>query len=215
MLNLTFPSQLKEVLVLGAHCDDVEIGCGGTLAALVRARPEVRVNVVVFSGDSVRAPETRAALGALMPSDNLHYEVLEFRDGFFPVEWSSIKERFESLKKRCNPDLVLTHQERDRHQDHRTVCELTWNTFRNHTILEYEIPKYDGDLGQPNVFSPLDVECARLKVDSLLKCFISQRDKRWFTADLFSSLMRLRGMECNAQSGFAEAFYARKLRVSF
>jgi LmbE family N-acetylglucosaminyl deacetylase len=215
MLSFPAPAQLQEVLVLGAHCDDVEIGCGGTLAALVRARPHLRVHVVVFSGTDVRTPETRAALAALLPTPMCTVEVHEFRDGFFPVEWSKIKERFEALKSRCKPDLVLTHHEHDRHQDHRTICELTWNTFRDHLILEYEIPKYDGDLGRPNVFVPLDGESVRLKIATLLDCFASQRGKRWFTGDLFSALLRLRGMECNSASGYAEAFHARKIPVAF
>jgi LmbE family N-acetylglucosaminyl deacetylase len=215
MLTLTPPLQLKEVLVLGAHCDDVEIGCGGTLASLVRARPQVRVNVVVFSGDAVRASETRAAIAALLPTPGCSVEILEFRDGFFPVDWAAIKQRFEALKSRCNPDLILTHHEHDRHQDHRTICELTWNTFRNHLVLEYEIPKYDGDLGRPNTFAPLEADVARLKIDTLLRCFASQRGKRWFTDDLFAALMRLRGMECNSPSGFAEAFFARKVPFAF
>ena len=213
MLTFAAPREVQEVLVLGAHCDDVEIGCGGTLAALARARPDVRVNIVVFGGSEARTPETRAALAALAPDASV--EVHTFRDGFFPVEWSSIKERFESLKGRVNPDLILTHYEQDRHQDHRTICELTWNTFRNHVVLEYEIPKYDGDLGRPNVFAPLAHEIVRLKIDTLLECFPSQRTKRWFTDDLFASLMRLRGMECNSPSGFAEGFYSRKLSIGF
>jgi LmbE family N-acetylglucosaminyl deacetylase len=210
MLSLTFGEDLREVLVLGAHCDDVEIGCGGALAALVRKHPTMRVRIVVFSGSEIRSAETHAAVGGLLSGSNYTLEVHQFRDGFFPVEWPAIKERFEELKTRCQPDLVLTHYEHDRHQDHRTISELTANTFRDHLVLEYEIPKYDGDLGRPNFFFPLAQDVVELKTRVLLESFASQRDKRWFTAEVFSGLMRLRGMECNAPSGFAEAFYARK-----
>ncbi len=212
MMTLPLSGDLREVLVLGAHCDDVEIGCGGTLLALARACPEVRLNITLFSGDDARADESRAAIQRLLPSGaQCEIEVHAFRDGFFPAEQVGIKERCEELKGRCNPDIVFTHFGRDAHQDHRVVSELTWNTFRNHLVLEYEIPKYDGDLGRPNFYAPLAADVARHKIDTLLECFPSQKRKRWFTADLFAALMRLRGMECNAPSGFAEAFHARKL----
>jgi LmbE family N-acetylglucosaminyl deacetylase len=214
MLTLPLGETLREVLVLGAHCDDVEIGCGGTLAMLARECPHVQLRVVLFSGESVRAAETRAALRRLLPPGaRCELELLEFRDGFFPMEWPAIKERFEQLKRRCNPDVIFTHHEHDRHQDHRTICELTWNTFRDHLVLEYEIPKYDGDLGRPALFVPLSEQLVRHKIDTLLECYASQAGKRWFTAELFAGLMRVRGMECNAESGYAEAFYARKLRL--
>jgi LmbE family N-acetylglucosaminyl deacetylase len=216
MLTLPLATRLREVLFLGAHCDDVEIGCGGTLIALARACPEVRIHIVVFSSSSVRASETQAAIGNLLPQGmNYQLEVHGFRDGFFPVAWPQIKERFEALKDSCAPDLIFTHYEADRHQDHRAICELTWNTFRDHAVLEYEIAKYDGDLGRPSFFVPLPAAIVQQKLDMLQACFASQRDKRWFTRDLFSGLMRLRGMECNAESGFAEAFYFRKLAAEF
>lgn len=216
MLSLPLGKNLREVLFLGAHCDDVEIGCGGTLAALSRSCPDVQLHVVVFSGQAGRTEETRAAIARLVaPGASYRLEVHEFRDGFFPVEWASLKERFEELKGRVRPDLVFTHAEQDRHQDHRALCELTWNTFRNHLVLEYEIPKYDGDLGRPALFVPLSAAMVEHKVQTLLQCFASQSGKRWFSADLFTALMRLRGMECNADSGFAEAFYVRKLSVQW
>lgn len=212
MKPLSFGDDLREALFLGAHCDDVEIGCGGTLAALARACPRAQLRVVVFSGDEVRAAETRAAIARLVPdASRCELQILKFRDGFFPDSWPQIKEQFEALKRRCNPDVVFTHYEHDRHQDHRTVCELTWNTFRDHAVLEYEIPKYDGDLGRPALFVPLPDELVEHKTRTLLECFASQAGKRWFTADLFRALLRLRGMECNSRSGYAEAFHVRKL----
>ncbi len=204
--------QVREALFLGAHCDDIEIGCGGALISLARAYPDAKLTLAVFSGNERRAAETRAALDRLAGArPNIHVVLHEFRDGFFPVEWPHVKEAFERLKAHCRPDLIFTHYGNDRHQDHRIVSELTWNTFRDNPILEYEIPKWDGDLGQPNFYVPLEREVVQHKVATLLDCFPSQAGKRWFTEDLFTGLMRIRGMECNADSGFAEAFYARKL----
>jgi LmbE family N-acetylglucosaminyl deacetylase len=209
---LAFAGELREVLFLGAHCDDIEIGCGGTLASLAATLPAVHLRIVVFSGNETRERETRAALDRLLPtSAHATIEVCDFRDGFFPSDWPRLKERFEALKAQCRPDVVFTHYEHDRHQDHRTVCELTWNTFRNHTVLEYEIPKFDGDLGQPAVFWPLERSVVDRKIAALLESFPSQAGKSWFKEDLFSALLRIRGMECNSASGFAEAFYVRKL----
>jgi LmbE family N-acetylglucosaminyl deacetylase len=141
--------------------------------------------------------------------------VFGFRDSHFPYEGGAIKERFEELKARFTPDLVLTHRGDDRHQDHRVISELTWNTYRDHVILEYEIPKYDGDLGQPNVFVPVDDAVRTRKIELLMDAFRTQRDKRWFTASTFESLMRIRGIECASPTGFAEGFHARKLTLSF
>jgi LmbE family N-acetylglucosaminyl deacetylase len=196
------------VLAIGSHADDIEIGCGGTLLRLAQCVDELDVHWVVLSGDGVRGAEARASAVAY----GAQVEVNGFRDAFFRYG-GEVKEFFEELKGRFEPDLVLTHHGADRHQDHRLVGELTWNTFRDHLILEYEIPKYDGDLGAPNVFFELDEAVARRKVDLLLESFPSQREKRWFTADLFMGLMRLRGMEANAASGLAEGFYARKLSL--
>lgn len=214
MLATPLFDRVREVLCLGAHCDDIEIGCGGLLATLATGRPGVRFRFVVMSGSAARADETRAALRSLLPAETLFdVLVLGFRDGFFPADWEGIKTAFERLKSGPVPDLVLTHHGDDRHQDHRVVSELTWNTFRNHLVLEYEIPKWDGDLGRPQVFLPLETAAVDHKVDSLLEAFASQRSRNWFTADLFRGFMRLRGMECNAPSGFAEAFHVRKLVV--
>jgi LmbE family N-acetylglucosaminyl deacetylase len=190
------------VLCLGAHCDDIEIGCGGTLIELSRRHPQARFVWAVFAGDEVREQETRAAAA-----------VHRFRESFFPYVGSQIKDAFESLRSRVAPDLVLTHHLSDRHQDHRMLAELTWNTFRSHAILEYEIPKYEGDLGQPQVYCPLAAESAELKIETLLNCFPSQRARQWFDAELFRGHLRLRGMECNSPSRYAEAFHARKIVI--
>jgi LmbE family N-acetylglucosaminyl deacetylase len=196
------------VLAIGSHADDIEIGCGGTLLRLAQEVETLELHWVVLSAEGERADEARAGAAAF----GAEAEVLGFRDAFFRYG-GEVKEFFEELKGRVEPDLVFTHHDADRHQDHRLVAELTWNTFRDHLILEYEIPKYDGDLGAPNVFFQLPEDVARRKVELLLDSFPSQREKRWFTEDLFMGLMRLRGMECNAPSGLAEAFYARKLSL--
>jgi LmbE family N-acetylglucosaminyl deacetylase len=195
------------VLAIGSHADDIEIGCGGTLLRLA-ATKNLELHWIVLSAAGERADEARASAAAF----GAHADVQSFRDAFFRYG-AEVKEYFEGLKQRFEPDLVFTHYDADRHQDHRLVAELTWNTFRNHTILEYEIPKYDGDLGSPNLFFDLDQETARRKVDVLMESFPSQRGKAWFTEDLFMGLMRIRGMESNAPSGLAEGFYARKLVI--
>jgi LmbE family N-acetylglucosaminyl deacetylase len=203
---------LSQVLCVGAHADDIEIGCGGTLLSLLDSCPSLSVTWVVFSADGARADEARRSSESFLArAANRQVQIHGFRDGFFPNEWARIKETIEQLKTGPAPDLVFTHYGADRHQDHRLVAELTWNTFRDHLVLEYEIPKYDGDLGSPNVFLPLDESHVGRKIEALIEHFPSQRSKRWFNEDLFRSLMRLRGMECNAAAGHAEAFYARKL----
>ncbi len=213
-MALSVPSTVKRVLCIGAHCDDVEIGCGGTLLALVRARPDLELTIAVFASDDTRAKETRAALAELLGDRvRLRLELAAFRNSYFPGEWTGIKERIEALRHTTQPDLGLTHCRDDLHQDHRVLGELTWNAFREHWILEYEIPKYDGDLGRPNVYVPLDAQTAERKIDILLRSFASQGGKPWFTAETFRALMRLRGIECQAPGGYAEAFYARKLAL--
>jgi LmbE family N-acetylglucosaminyl deacetylase len=199
------------VLALGCHADDLELGCGGTLLRLKETRAELDVRWVVFSAQGERATEARASAEELLEGVARFEVVLhDFRDGFLPYIGAPVKETVEAMKDFA-PDVVFTHHRHDLHQDHRLVCELTWNTFRDHLILEYEIPKYDGDLGVPNVFVPLDEATCRRKVEMLMRHFGSQRSKRWFTEDVFLGLMRLRGMESGSVSPYAEAFYGRKL----
>ncbi len=199
------------VLCLGAHSDDIEIGCGGTILRLIHEYPQVNFHWVVFSARSVRRGEAEHAAELFAGRQRLASLVMkEFPDGFLPYMGSEVKAAFEDLKETVSPDLIFTHQRHDAHQDHRLLCELTWNTFRNHFILEYEIPKYDGDLGQPSVFCPLEASQYQTKVRHLMEVFGSQRSKHWFQESTFEALMRLRGMECNAPSGYAEAFYCRK-----
>jgi len=200
------------ILCLGAHCDDIEIGCGGTVVELLRAYPSAKVHWVVLSSGATRAREARRAAAALLRRAVDPVVVIkDFRGSYFPSEVVALKDCFEELKGTVAPDVIFTHQREDLHQDHRVVGELTWNTWRNHLILEYEIPKYDGGLGSPSVFVPLAAATVRRKVELLMKVFQTQLDKQWFTPATFEGLMRLRGIECNAPAGFAEAFYCRKL----
>lgn len=214
MLKLNFGGRRQEfrrVLCLGAHCDDIEIGCGGTVLRLVRENPGVEFTWVVFSSTPRRKREAlKAAQLFLAGARKQTVEVKSFRDGHFPYIGGRIKEYFEQLKRRVSPDLIFTHYREDRHQDHRLICDLTWNTFRNHMILEYEIPKYDGDLGAPNFFVDLDENLCNRKIRALFAAFGSQTDRAWFTEDTFRSLLRIRGMESRAAGNFAEGFYCRK-----
>jgi LmbE family N-acetylglucosaminyl deacetylase len=212
MLDLSLSKREPlRLLCLGAHCDDIEIGCGGTILKLATAGRKIEVQWVVFSSDEGRKQEAlKSAEAFLCDVTNKKIVILALRDGFFPYLGYELKERFEQLKAEISPDLILTHYRHDLHQDHRLVSELTWNTFRNHLILEYEIPKYDGDFGSPNVFVPLDESICRRKIDAILDAYQSQREKHWFSRDLFSAILRLRGMEANACSGYAEGFYCRK-----
>ena len=198
-----------QILCLGAHSDDIEIGGGGTILRLAEQYPDCTFHWVVFSAIGVRRDEAARA-AELFGGSRVRSLFKTFRDGFMPFEGERVKEVFEELKA-VSPDLILTHTRKDAHQDHRIISELTWNTFRNHMILEYEIPKYDGDLGQPGFFIPLAPGMYRKKVEYLMDAFESQRKKHWFQEETFLSLMRLRGMECNAPSGYAEAFHCRKL----
>lgn len=200
------------LLCIGAHSDDLEIGCGGTVLTWLANMPAIEVTWVILSAGGARASEARGSARALLRRAVAQEVVIaDFRDGFLPAQYADVKSFFEDLKKKVDPDVVLTHWLQDRHQDHRFAAELTWNTWRNHLVLEYEIAKYEGDLGQPNAYMPIPASLARRKVGHLGRYFSSQRSKDWFVADNFLALMRIRGMECRAASGFAEAFHARKL----
>jgi LmbE family N-acetylglucosaminyl deacetylase len=200
-----------KVLCLGCHPDDIEIGCGGAILRLREQYPSCVFQWVVFSANGVREAEAQRGAELFAGIQRNSVILKNFRDGFMPFEGTAVKELFEDLKKLPSPDLIFTHNRKDAHQDHRLVAELTWNTFRDHLILEYEIPKYDGDMGQPSVFVPLEAEVCQKKARYILDTFKSQSSKQWFEESTFLSLMRLRGMECNAPSGYAEAFYSRKL----
>ena len=205
---------VTRVLALGCHSDDIEIGCGATLLSLTRARPEVEVTWVVFGADGDRANEARVSAGRFLEAaGQIDVVVHGFQDGFFPYEGAQVKDAFEELKTTVDPQVVFTHTRFDLHQDHRLVCELTWNTFRDHLILEYEVPKYDGDLGTPNVFVPVSRELAEEKAQLVSEAFPTQSDKHWFEPGVFLGLMRLRGMESRSPSGYAEAFTCRKLSI--
>src|SRR6476620_8459389 len=197
---------VRSVLVIGAHSDDIEIGCGGTMLSLARSWPETRVHWLVLAAHGDRIDEARTSAEAFLAGlREPTVEILSRRDGYLPYEASEVKDTFEALKARIDPDLVLTHTRDDLHQDHRLVCDLTWNTFRDHLVLEYEIPKWDGDMGRPNLYVPLSSDQVQEKLELLSSNFRSQERKHWFDAEVFSGLMRLRGMECRAPSGFSEA----------
>lgn len=199
------------VLCLGAHSDDIEIGCGGTLLHLKKAFPRLKFHWVVFSAEGARGKEAAKAAELFTSGCEKHVILKAFRDGFLPYDGSQVKSVFEEMKAEINPDVIFTQWGGDAHQDHRLLSELTWNTFRNHLVLEYEIPKYDGDLGRPNFYVPLETTLTEQKIDHLFTAFESQRGKKWFDRETFRGLMRLRGMESNSPSGYAEAFHARKV----
>jgi LmbE family N-acetylglucosaminyl deacetylase len=201
-----------QILCLGAHSDDIEIGCGGIILRLAQQNPASSFHWVVFSATGVRAVEAQRSAALFAGKSAVRGPLLKtFQDGFMPFVGAEVKAVFEELKQTVSPDLIFTHNRKDAHQDHRLLGELTWNTFRDHLIFEYEIPKYDGDLGQPNIFVPLSADVCEKKVQFIMDTFHSQRSKQWFQPDTFRSLMRLRGMECNAPSGYAEAFYCHKM----
>jgi len=198
-----------KILCLGAHSDDIEIGCGGTILKLLESDGKMAFHWVVFSSNEVRKKEAeKSAEVFLAGAIDKYIAVKAFRDGFFPYIGSEIKQYFEALKRKVDPDLIFTHYRSDLHQDHRLISDLTGNTFRDHLILEYEIPKYDGDLGQPNVYVRLEESIVNRKNKHLMESFQSQEENQWFTQETFRSLLRLRGIESNAQ--YAEAFYGRK-----
>jgi LmbE family N-acetylglucosaminyl deacetylase len=216
LIRLTLPEPGEkplQVLCLGAHSDDIEIGCGGTLLRLKQTDPGLKLHWVVLSSAGIRGREAAKSAALFTEGCDSEIELKEFRDGFFPYDGANVKLYFEELKNRIQPDLIFTHWSGDAHQDHRITSELTWNTFRNHLILEYEIPKYDGDLGRPNLFVPLDTNLCNEKIEHLFKSFESQSPKQWFSPETFMGLMRIRGMESNSASGYAEGFYAKKVSL--
>ena len=205
-------SPLK-LMCLGSHSDDIEIGCGGTILKLIRDHHgDVAVRWVIFSASPEREAEAAQSAAAFLQDANQKEVTFgKFEDSFFPYQGHEIKKYMHQLSREFSPDIVFTHHGKDLHQDHRLLSELTWNAFRDHWILEYEIPKYDGDLGAPNVFVPLDESISRSKINFLLTHFKSQHARAWFAEDAFRSIQRLRGIECNSESGYAEAFYSRKI----
>jgi LmbE family N-acetylglucosaminyl deacetylase len=206
-------SKALTILCLGAHCDDIEIGCGGTLLQLKSRYSQIKFHWVVFSASGPRGGEATKAAQLFTSGCETQIVLKGFRDGFLPYTGAEVKGFFEELKISVNPDVIFTHWGNDAHQDHRLISELTWNTYRNHMILEYEIPKYDGDLGRPNLFMSLEPDAYQNKIRYIMDAFQSQRSKHWFQEDTFLSLMRLRGMECNSPSNYAEAFHCRKLAL--
>ncbi len=215
MLKINFniaPGGPLRILCLGAHPDDIEIGCGGTILRLIAENPEAEIFWIVFGSQGRRTEEACASAEAFLgPLQQKKVAVKDFRDGFFPYIGTEIKEYFEAVKQEISPDLILTHCRNDLHQDHRLINELTWNTFRDHLILEYEVPKYDGDLGAPNFYVHLDESVCQRKIGYIFQHYESQREKYWFTKDALLSILRLRGMESRAPDGYAEGFYCRKM----
>ena len=208
------PASPFKLLCLGAHADDIEIGCGGTVLRLSAEHSDLTVRWVVFSGDGPREAEARASAAAFLHGvRDTRIDVLKFRDGYFPFEGAAIKDTFEALKRDFEPSLILTHWQQDAHQDHRLVSELTHNTFRDHLVLEYEIPKYDADLGNPNFFVPLTRAVLQAKIAHIRTHFPSQHGRGWFTDETFQAIARIRGIGCKAPDGVAEAFYAGKVSL--
>ncbi|HKZ65995.1 MAG TPA: PIG-L deacetylase family protein [Chitinophagaceae bacterium] len=214
MLNFPFITKKSgySILCMGAHCDDIEIGCGGSLLNLLETHPVDFVQWVVFASDEERKQEAITSANAFLKNaKEKEILVFDYRDAFLNYSGMEIKEKFESIKKEIDPDLIFTHYRDDRHQDHKLLSDFTWNTFRQHLILEYEIPKFDGDLGMPNFFVRLNEEQANKKTQIIMDSFKSQAGKHWFDKETFQALMRIRGMESACMTKYAEAFYARKM----
>ncbi|MEH1914155.1 PIG-L deacetylase family protein [Nostoc sp.] len=210
-LNKIEESEYK-ILCLGSHCDDIEIGCGGTILKLIENYQDVVIYWVVFSSNEQRAEEATTSANLFLEEIPVKKIIIKnFRDGFLPFQGIEVKECFEQLKQEFSPDIIFTHHRDDRHQDHRLISDFTWNTFRNHLILEYEIPKYDGDLGIPNFFVHLNETLCHRKIQYILDAFATQNNKQWFTEETFRSILRIRGIESNSPSKYAEAFYCRKI----
>lgn len=216
MMALRLPADFRSVLCIGAHCDDIEIGCGGLLATLAHERQGLRVSAAIFSGTEVRRAESRRALQTLCAgAAQCEVRFFDFEDGRFPADWGRIKAAMGEVSRGVSPDLILAPAEHDRHQDHETLARLIGQEFRDHLVLGYEIPKYDADLGSPSVYFPLARRAVDIKVKTLMSVFETQLARPWFTADVFESVMRLRGIESRAADGFAEGFYSRKMVLGF
>lgn len=210
-LSFSCKNQEPKILCLGAHPDDIEIGCGGTILRLISEIPKAKFHWVVFSGDDVRREEAHSsAQSFLKDAESKEIVVNQFRMSYFPFVGADIKDYFETIKRVLTPDLVFTHRRRDAHQDHALISKLTWNTFRDSLVLEYEIPKFDGDLETPNLYFHLDESHVTKKIDLILKNFKSQRGKLWFDEEVFRSILRIRGIESNSAK-YAEGFYCRKI----
>ncbi|MDA7662510.1 PIG-L family deacetylase [Pirellulaceae bacterium] len=205
--------QITKILALGAHPDDIEIGCGGAILDAISRNPKLQFHWEVFSGNPTRKIEATSSAQAILGSTQSSIHINDFQDSYFPDEWSQIKKRFGAIATTFQPDLILTHHLEDRHQDHRVLAELTWNTFRNHLILEYEIPKYEGDLLPKNCYIGFNKSIAKKKTDLLITHFGSQREKKWFDVEVFQGLMRVRGIESTDCTDYAEAFYCRKFSL--
>jgi LmbE family N-acetylglucosaminyl deacetylase len=210
-----FSNNLKpKILVLGAHSDDIEIGCGGTVLRIVEEYPQAQFHWVVFSAEGQRAEEAHKSAELLLNKvDSKVIDVQAFRDSYFPFVGGEVKDYFVKLKKEFDPDIILTHCTNDAHQDHRLIGQLTWNAYRNNLILEYEIPKYDGDLGTPTFYVHLNENIVKEKIANICAVFNSQSNKEWFGEESFRAIMRIRGLESNSASKYAEAFYCRKVII--
>jgi LmbE family N-acetylglucosaminyl deacetylase len=212
MISLLDISKVRRVLCFGAHSDDIEIGCGGTILRLIEANPQLEIIWVVFGGNEQRQAEARASAEAFLAGiSSKNVVTRSFRDAFFPYQGEAIKEFVEEVRRSCSPDVIFTHYRDDLHQDHRTINQLTWNAFRSHTICEYEIVKYDSDLGHPNLFSPLTDAIVNRKIELLMKHFASQQRKQWYDEETFRAYLRIRGVQCDSPTKYAEAFHVRKM----
>ena len=214
-LNLGIEAARLQILCIGAHCDDIEIGCGGTVLSLQRRYPGCRVHWLVMTSVPERRVEALAAMKSMVgTAARGETWIGDLADGLLPARFDEVKAQFETVKRAIRPDLILTHHGRDRHQDHALVCEITWQTFRDHMIWEYEIPKYDGDLTTPSLYVPLPATVAKRKVATILRMFKSQARKPWLRSENLLALMHIRGLECRSPTGYAEAFHCRKLLFS-
>jgi len=205
-----------DILCIGAHCDDIEIGCGATILSLQAQNPRCRFHWFILTSTPQRRIEAMEAVEALVEAPARgEIRILALRDGFLPAHVAEVKDEFEQVKRSTNVDLILTHHGQDRHQDHELASRVTWQTFRDHMIWEYEIPKYDGDLLTPNLYVPLPSERVARKLEVITRAFRSQQTKSWFKRENLEALMRLRGLESRAPSGYSEAFHCRKLLCTF